>query len=384
MRGSRVAPVLAASLIMCPIGVGAQRSDVPLVDLFARAQADSNDPVMQYDLAVGLVRARRGDEAIRALETAIAIDRELAPAYALLGRLRLGRAPAAYVAVLAPDASNRIRLVLLRPGSGLDTTGRILRRAFMLDPLQEIEPVDINDLPVVWRGTLSRALRLFRQGQVDRAAALFDSVIVVSDRRNKPPPPVALWYHALAASASGRFPRAIVDVRRMLDGAQRDSTPAAEVASRNLRYALAVLHLRSGDHAEAERLFRQVSEEDLGLDGPHEHLARMYESDQRWSDAARERRYALNITPDDPTQMFRLGMDLLQVGLTQEANATFRRALEISPRETRAYYGLGIAATGLGDVSAARDAFTRFLALAPSRDSALAADTRRRLEELAP
>jgi Flp pilus assembly protein TadD len=110
----------------------------------------------------------------------------------------------------------------------------------------------------------------------------------------------------------------------------------------------------------------------------------MYESDQRWSDAARERRYALNITPDDPTQMFRLGMDLLQVGLTQEANATFRRALEISPRETRAYYGLGIAATGLGDVSAARDAFTRFLALAPSRDSALAADTRRRLEELAP
>jgi tetratricopeptide (TPR) repeat protein len=76
-------------------------------------------------------------------------------------------------------------------------------------------------------------------------------------------------------------------------------------------------------------------------------------SDQRWSDAARERRYALNITPDDPTQMFRLGMDLLQVGLTQEADAMFRRALK-SARARPAYYGLGIAATASA-MSAARD-----------------------------
>jgi hypothetical protein len=161
---------------------------------------------------VGLVRARRGDEAIRALETAIAIDREFAPAYALLGRLRLGQAPAAYVAVLAPDASSRIRLVLLRPGSGPDTTGRILRRAFMLDPLQEIEPVDINTFPssgaALCRGpaAVPPGTGRPRRGAVrQRHRGLRPS--------QQAPSPVALWYHALAASASGRF-RGPLDVRR--------------------------------------------------------------------------------------------------------------------------------------------------------------------------
>jgi tetratricopeptide (TPR) repeat protein len=235
---------------------------------------------------------------------------------------------------------------------------------------------------VVWRGTLSLGLRHFRQNQFDRAIAVFDSVIGQADRQRKEVPPVALWYHALSAASIQRFDLAITDMERLLDRAFRDSTMRGDVLGRSVRYVLARLHQRAGHLQEAERLYRQLAEEDLSLDLAHLHLATIYESQQRWSEAVQERRYALAIESDDPTMLYDLGLSLLEAGQTSEAAATLRRVLSLNPRESRAHYVLGIAETRLGNPQAARVAYDRFLQLAPSRYGNMIADARARRERL--
>ena len=353
---------------------------VSLKDLEARARADSNDPVVLFDLALGYVRAKKNDDARRALEAAIQVDREFAPAYTLLARLRLTQfAPPM---ALRRQADGRLRVVVLRADSSMDSTSRLLRRAFLLDPLQDIDPAESSDLPMVWRGTLSLGLRYFRQSQFDRAISVFDSVIGQADRQRKEVPPVALWYHALSAVSIQRFDLAITDMERLLDRAFRDSTMLGDVVSRSVRYVLARLHHRAGHLQEAERLYRQLAEEDLSLDLAHIHLANIYESQQRWSEAVQERRYALAIESDDPTMLYDLGLSLLEAGQTSEAAATLRRVLALNPRESRAHYVLGIAEARLGNPQAARVAYDRFLQLAPSRFGDMIADARARRERL--
>lgn len=88
----RIAAALAIGVGLALSGsLGGQGREAvaSLKDLEARARADSNDPVVLYNLALGYVRAKKGDDARRALEAAIQVDREFAPAYTLLARLRL-------------------------------------------------------------------------------------------------------------------------------------------------------------------------------------------------------------------------------------------------------------------------------------------------------
>jgi tetratricopeptide (TPR) repeat protein len=380
----RIAAALAVGVGLALSGTlgGQGRTAVAsLKDLEARALADSNDPVVLFDLALGYVRAKKNDDARRALEAAIQVDREFAPAYTVLARLRLIQfAPP--MAFRLRQADGRLRVVVLRSDSSMDSTSRLLRRAFLLDPLQDIDPAESNDLPVVWRGTLSLGLRHFRQNQFDRAIAVFDSVIGQADRQRKEVPPVALWYHALSAASIQRFDLAITDMERLLDRAFRDSTMRGDLLGRSVRYVLARLHQRAGHLQEAERLYRQLAEEDLSLDLAHIHLATIYESQQRWSEAVQERRYALAIESDDPTMLYDLGLSLLEAGQTSEAAATLRRVLSLNPRESRAHYVLGIAETRLGNPQAARVAYDRFLQLAPSRYGNMIADARARRERL--
>lgn len=352
-----------------------------LKDLEARARADSNDPVVLFNLALGYARAKKNDDARRALEAAIQVDREFAPAYTLLARLRLTQL-APRVAFGLQRADGRLQVVVLRADSSTDSTGRLLRRAFLLDPLQDIYPAESNDLPVVWRGTLSLGLRHFHQNQFERAIVVFDSVIGQSDRQRKEVPPVAHWYHALASVSIQRFDLAITDMERLLDKAFRDSTMRGEHLSRGVRYILAHLHHRAGHLQEAERLYRQLVEEDLSLDLAHLHLANIYEAQQRWPEAVQERHYALAIESDDPTLLYDLGLTLLEAGQTSEAAATLRRVIASNPRESRAQYMLGIAEARLGNSQAARDAYDRFLQLAPTRFGDMIADARARRERL--
>jgi len=357
-----------------------------LAELQSRARADSNDPVVHYALAQAYLQAKRDDSARRSLETAILIDREFAPAYLLLGRIEVARLPAPVITLLR--ANGQIRFVRLRgpaavdPGATRDSSELLFRRAFLLDPLQEMYPATAEDMPMVWRETLGHALREYRRDHYDAAAAIFDTVIIQSDRRHKPPPPAALWYHALTEIGLQRFDTAIDDMERLLDRAMRDSTVFADYASRNVRYTLAFLNQRAGRYEEAERLYRQIIEEDLSLDLAHLQLANIYEAQQRWAEAVQERRAALAVATGDPTLLYDLGVTLLDAGQAAEAADTLRRVVALNPRESRASYMLGIATARLGRYQEARDAYGRFLQLAPSRYADMVADAKARLAHL--
>jgi tetratricopeptide (TPR) repeat protein len=351
-----------------------------LVELKARARADSNDPVVHFALAQGFLEAKQVDSARHSLETAILIDREFAPAYVLLARIEVAQLPAPTMTML--QVNGRIRIVRIpRPGT-VDSTALLFRRAFLLDPLQELYPASSRAMPSEWSGTLEHAMREYRRNRLDDAAALFDTVIVQSDRRHKPAPPMALWYHALTEAGVQRFDSAINDMERLLDEAMRDSTVLGDYTSRGVRYILAFLNQRAGHYQEGERLYRQIVEEDLSYDLAHAQLANLYEVQQRWPEAVQERRSALSVAASDPTLLYDLGVTLLEAGQASEAADTLRRVVVLNPRESRASYMLGIAAARLGAYQEAREAYDRFLQLAPSRYAEMIADAKARRDHL--
>jgi tetratricopeptide (TPR) repeat protein len=374
------AALLACLTVFATAGLFAQHTP-SLADLEARARTDSNDPAAHFALAQAWLQAKQQDSARRALETAVLIDREFAPAYLLLGRIEGALLPAPLMAI---QTTGGIHILRLRRPALQDSAALLLRRGFLLDPLQEGYPLASLYIPVAWRGTLEHALREYRLNRLEATVAILDTVITQSDRQHKPPPPVALWYHALSEIGVHQPDSAIRDVQRLLDQAMRDSTVFAEEASRSVRYALAFLNQHAGHSQEAERLYKQTVEEDLSLDLAHVQLASIYEAQQRWPEAIQERRNALLVASGDPTLLYDLGVTLLEAGQTSEAADTLRRVVALNPRESRASYMLGIAAARLGAYQEARDAYTRFLQLAPSRYTDMIADARERLAHLPP
>jgi tetratricopeptide (TPR) repeat protein len=374
-----VLALLAYLTVFVVAGLAAQHAP-SLADLEARARADSNDPVAHFALAQAWLRAKQNDSARRSLETAILIDREFAPAYVLLASIENAQHPLTTIVML--QSYGRIRFVLVPRTGTPDSTALLFRRAFLLDPLQGFFPAYALAIPTEWSLTLGQALKEYRRNRLDLAAALCDTVIVKSDQRHKPPPPVALWYHALSEVGMQRLDSAINDMERLLDRTMRDSTVLGDYASRNVRYIIAFLNQRAGNYQEAERLYRQIVEEDLSLDLAHTQLASIYEAQQRWPEAVQERRSALSVESGDPTLLFDLGTTLLEAGQTAEAADTLRRVVALNPRESRASYMLGIAAARLGQYQEARAAYDRFLQLAPSRYVDMIADAKARRDHL--
>lgn len=88
---------------------------------------------------------------------------------------------------------------------------------------------------------------------------------------------------------------------------------------------------RAGDHAAAERSFRE----------------------------------GLALAPDDPALRAALGWTLFQTGRPAEAVTEYRRALEASPDDARLHYHLALALRATGDAAGAGAHFTRSLAIEP-------------------
>lgn len=80
--------VFLAVVTLARQGQVAAQGALSLSDLQARAHADSNDPVAHFALAQAYLQAKQVDSACRSLEAAILIDREFAPAYLFLSRVR--------------------------------------------------------------------------------------------------------------------------------------------------------------------------------------------------------------------------------------------------------------------------------------------------------
>ncbi|HEX4632542.1 MAG TPA: hypothetical protein VH163_01835, partial [Gemmatimonadales bacterium] len=121
-------------------------------DLEVAVKKDSNDPVLHYNLAQAYARAQRGREAKQQYLAAMRIDDQFEPA----------------VTALAMMAQNdRPILLILRLGNGYvligghpnphDSTLMLVRRAFALDPIQDLRTPGHWGYPQYWANTFERA-----------------------------------------------------------------------------------------------------------------------------------------------------------------------------------------------------------------------------------
>jgi tetratricopeptide (TPR) repeat protein len=368
--------LVACLTVFATAGLAAQHAP-SLADLEVRARADSNDPLALYYLAQAYVDSGRTKGAQHLLETAVKIDGEFAAAYALLGRLEVFRSgPSGAFLARAADVYPE-----LLGDSSRDSATLLFRRSAQLDPMQEFDPSAAFEAPASWRSQYWGALQEFWHRRFDRAAAKLGDAIAKADRKHKAPSLTALWYHALAEYDLQHVDSSAADLERLLRVLQGDSAVPGNTSQR-VRYALAYVN-QQADHAEAaESLYQQVVERDLSLDLAHMQLARLYESSARWPEATRERRAALEITPENSTFLYDLGVTLLEAGQLSEAADTLHAVIVRCPRNTRAYYALGLALERLQQPQAARDAYGLFLQLAPSRYTEMIADAKVRLAHL--
>jgi tetratricopeptide (TPR) repeat protein len=347
-----------------------------------QAGADTNDPLVHYDQGMALVRAARLDDARAAFQRAVAIDPQLADGWVMLVRLH----PLEYRSTLISRGGWRGRRILVHapPASSLDSITHMARRAFLLNPLLEIRQHQRYPMPQRWKGTLTRGRDALRAERYEEAAAWFDTVIRRTTKPGKPEAVdrYALWYHARARMHLGQWNAVIDDLQRLLDRSLRDSSIAGAMETFTLQYTLAYVRQQAGHWDEAARLYRQLLEDNLGLDLGHTHLAEVLEAQGRLDDAVLERHYARNANPDDPSLQFDLGVTLLKVGRDREAEQELRLALEANPREVRAHYTIGLALAAQGRAAEARESLLRFLDLAPPRYTGMIAEAQARLAVL--
>jgi tetratricopeptide (TPR) repeat protein len=352
-------------------------------ELEAAVKRDSNDPVLHYNLAQSYAREKRGREAKQEYLAAMRIDDQFEPA----------------VTALAMMAENdRPILILLRTSRGYlliggrpnphDSTLMLVRRAFALEPVQDLRTPGHWGYPQFWASTFDRAVSRYQNGDYKGARDQCDTILAKMRQRSDADSGIATvwWYHLLASAGLEDYDGAIEDGEKLLDRALRleiaDSQNTTERLSHEYEWVLAHLHQRARHYDEAERLYKRVAEADLGAYMAHVELANIYEAQSRFDDAAVERERAMAADIGDPSLELQAGLTYEYAGRVSQAETVLRQAIADNPRETRAYYALGIADQQLGKKDDARKALNQFLALAPSRYQTMLADARSRLAAL--
>jgi tetratricopeptide (TPR) repeat protein len=323
-----------------------RRSPPRLQDLEATARRDSLVPEAHYLLAMGYWRAKRHDDAAHALTRAIDIDPRYAPPYVALAFLPFARRPQLAREARKGDVPPAWRDSLLQ-------TQRLLRQAFMIDPLAELLPPDASAVDRL----LATALLL---GYFHRT---------YGDQPRDSLPPWVLWSRGLVYGRQGSVPLAIEDFQALLRRAETmeaDSLIPFPVRTNDYRYILAVLCERADRPADALAFYEETVANDLGHYMAHVKLGRLYRRHRMYREAEREARRAMETNPDDPTTHRELGEILLDAGRVADAEAALRDAIRANPGDLGSLYVLAALLQNAGRHGEARETYQRFLSLAPT------------------
>jgi len=368
--------------------------DRKLKEVEAWAREDTNDAERQYFLAIRHWKEHHWRETDSLLRLAIQLEPRYAEAYLALYYLPFARRPSLRDEELnghVPDAWK----------SPLEEANRFYQRAFRTDPM-----VAFNILSVAYDIEEPRAIDLspseylayqrccawavdFGLGRYRSAYERLKALAQREYDEAKHPervPDGLLWLRGLAGAHTLQIDAAIVDFRALLDRSlkklQRDEIVHVPLGDNEYRFMLAALHHIAGHTDSAVALYQEALEHDLGLVMAHTYLASIYDKTGRAEDAMLERRRAAEVSTDDPTALFDLGMSLFNWGMTTQAEEPLRQAIALNARYSPPYYLLARVDEELGRIGDARAHYKQFLALAPLRLDDLRGSAQQRLANL--
>jgi Tfp pilus assembly protein PilF len=382
-RLSRLVPLLALLGVLPLTPLAAQRIKLPykVPELETRMKADSNDPAAHYNLALGYWNDKRWDDTEKEIRFALKLDPRFAPAHLALAYLPYARRPKLWDEVFEEKVPTEFV-------ETLKESDREYRHAFLIDPLVDIRiigavtPSKPDFLTV--QDYLGEEYALFFQGFTDCQEGRYEECHdrfagfikgIKGDRWPDRVPNSVHWYKGLAAAHIQKYEIAAEHFNTLITrskGDEKELESKGEVSrvplrTNEYRYALATIRQASGEIPEAVRLYHEVLEADAGLYMAHVRLANMYEAARNFPEAEKERRFAINTNPDDPSLQLDLGITLGKANKMAEAETQLLEAIAATPRDSRAYFWLGLAQMEQGKQGPARESFTKFLALTPSR-----------------
>lgn len=370
---------------------------VSLSELEKRVKADSNDPAAHYNVALAYWNARKWADVDRELRLAVKLQPRFAEAHLALAFFPYARQPQIWkdIAEATREVAADLKKVLIE-------SDREYRQAFLIDPMVDMRIIAAATPRTVsfWdvEAAFGSIFALYYQGKIDCSEGRYTDCEAkftrlldeLKDARSVGTLPSDIyWYKGLASAHEKHYDLAIKDFQLLID---REEANAKKIQAKGLlrvplktneyRYFIAAFNNAAGNTGDAERLYREALENDLGLYAAHVRLAEIYEARKDFAKAVDERRNAVNSNPDDLSLQMDLGVTLGRAGKFAEAEDALRTSTEGMPRNTTAWYWLGIAEQQLGKNAEAKAAFEKVIALAPSRLQALAAQAKQRLAAL--
>lgn len=147
--------------------------------------------------------------------------------------------------------------------------------------------------------------------------------------------------------------------------------PIAPATQRAYDDALALM--RAGHGADAERMFRALTQSDPDLAGPHANLGMLARQAGRVPEAVTELEKATTLAPGLLVAWNQLGLAYRQAGEFTKARAAYDHALALDPNYATAVLNLGVLDDlYLGDGARALELYSRYLALTPGGDPVVA------------
>ena len=376
--------VLAVIGLATPARAQMARLTESLGSLEKRVRTDSADPVAHYQVGLAYWSYGRFDDAERALKQALVIDPQFAPGYLSLSLLPYARRPKLWEEEEKGKVPTELKEVV-------EESDRLYRRAFMVDPL-----VDLQSIALFFRRRISsggvgreeqfaRGIEFFYVSQFDQAHASLHRALPSDAKGRAKTGSTPLWYHALSAAHVGAWDEALADLTILRDRALdvervAPATGIGTFQANQMLYLIAVVEQRAGRTRDAVAHYEEVLANDIGMYMAHVQLANMHEKNGVYSRALTERRRAIAANPYDGSLEFDLGVTLARAGQFASADSVLGGAMDSNPANARIPYMLGLVRRQLGDTAGARSAFDRFLAMAPSSYGEQVADVRRRMQ----
>jgi tetratricopeptide (TPR) repeat protein len=396
MRLLRATVALALLALALPRRTHAQRLrvGVPIDQLVAAAQRDSNDAAAHYNLGLGYWSKGKYDDAEKSFRTSLTIEPRFATAHLALAYLPFARRPKLWNEAIYGRVPAEWR-------PAIEASDRDYRRAMMADPMVDlrvmgaVEPgrdvgFTMSNELVQFYDIVYQGFDDFRDGKYEEAYGRFQRLAreLTWDTHPEDATPTFLYFRALSAAHTGRLTLAIEDMQQVLsrfeDAARQrsDSMTYLPLRLAEFRYLTAFLLLQDKKYERAQELLEKVAEEDAGHFMAHVRLAELFEAQGVWDRAIRERQTAAQVNPDDASLLIEWGITLGKSGRFADAEQRLQEAIQLQPRDTRAYYWLGIAQQQLGKGAEARTTFERFVQLAPSRFERQITAARQRITQL--